>query len=215
LQDARQQQMMNKPTFRLNFLLATIVLMVGLVACSSGSQYPDDIKALDQAIDSLTIAHEQLQGVDTAAFLAVGRDISKNMVFIQSYYQDTMPRETAFILSDYGSLSKTFRRFRGNRGKIVHKISFTLIQMQELRVDLENNAVSIPDPNATTDAAESERSMTEQKRVKLYVGTEVTEASRLIKQVQAFVVSRDRAIKLYDKLNPKVMAVVEEVDSKM
>jgi hypothetical protein len=37
----------------------------------------------------------------------------------------------------------------------------------------------------------------------------------LIKQVQAFVVSRDRAIKLYDKLNPKVMAVVEEVDSKM
>lgn len=206
---------MKKTAFSLSFLPALLVLMLGFGSCKSGVQYPDEVASLELAIDSLTQAQALLAAVDTSEFLSMGREINKNVVFIQTYYQDTMPRETAFMLSDYSSMSKTFKRFRGNRGKLVNKIGFSLAQMQELLTDLKNNVVASPDPKETTDAAEMERAMADEQRAKLYVGTEVSEAENLIQQINAFIVSLERAKNVYDELNPEVMIVVEEVDSKM
>lgn len=200
----------------LNLLLATIVLTLGMASCgSSGTVYSAEVNGLDTTITSLENAKKSILDIDSSAFTGKGTTLRDHVKFVQEFYNDTMPREEGFLMSDYGSIAKSFRRFTAKRGKLLNQINFTLTQMKQLREDLNNNVVSLPDTTYQSSDAEMERNMSDAARAKHYCNVETMEAKQLIEDTKKFVTGVENTTKTFNDMNPKVEALVEKLKNEL
>ncbi len=204
--------------FALNFSLASLVLIIGLSSCNDAPQYPVEVNTLDTTIAALESAKEAYFAIDSAKFMEMATTMRSRVKFVQenySTYLDTMPREIAFLMSNYRSMNKSFKRFSGKRIRLRTEIEASLTNMKQLRIDLNNNVVAMPDTSIGSQNATMVAEMDDSKRANYYLGEETRQAMSLIAQCNNLVTIVGKVKVGFEELNPKVEEIVLDIESKM
>lgn len=203
-----------KRVLRLNLFFLSAVLLGSLASCSSSTRYGTQVAQLDSTITKLNAAQAQLIAVDSGSYMAMRTTMKEQLSFIQGHYDandDTIPRDRGFLLSNYGSLNKSFKRFTAKRGQYKQKLELLLSQTNALRDDLIHNTVATPGEKATTSSAELERKMSDEERATHYTRVEVEEAKKVCDAIDKFVDIINKTTTSFNELNPQVEAIVEEI----
>lgn len=127
--------------------VCTISLCFALIFLSgcNNNEFETEIKSVNNLIEKLDSAEAIFNEIDTAHYQVIADTISSNLNWItRSYKQsnDTMDRETAMFISDYRGSNKVFTKMDNTYSEISAEIEFSKKQLQELKHDLEEEALT-------------------------------------------------------------------------
>ncbi len=120
-------------------VLLIVIFSSLLVAC--GNQYQKEIAEVDGLLTMVNEIEKTVLSVDTSKAFETQRQIIKDLKYIESL-NDTLDKETAFLLGDFYSDKKKIDRFYSNYHVIINQIDISKKQLNNLKQDLNNGLVS-------------------------------------------------------------------------
>ena len=120
--------------------ISLIVFSVFFLGCNRGVSQKD-LNALD-SLYSVSIKADSLLGViNKIEINEITLKIEHTVGQFHAHYADTIPWETAKLISKYHRLKKAFVKHIENNDYITKELNYTKTQLQNLKKDLENNVL--------------------------------------------------------------------------
>ncbi len=122
------------------------------VSCSNSSTYTLQIKQLDSTLVVVDSAMQKIATIDTAKIVLALNEITSDLKACQEQINDTLPFETATLLSKYQSSVKPFKTILQKQKDVAEALSISKKQLQNLihdfkidKMDKNNASIYIQD----------------------------------------------------------------------
>ena len=120
--------------------ISLIVVSIFLLGCNRGVSQKD-LNALDSLYSASIKADSILELININEINEITLKIEHTVGQFHAHYADTIPWETAKLISKYHRLKKAFVKHIENNDYITKELNYTKIQLQNLKKDLENNVL--------------------------------------------------------------------------
>ena len=119
------------------FLFVCSLIFIG---CNR-SGYHQNLNAIDSLYTVSIKADSILGRIDKKEIVEISEKIEQTVNQFKSHYADTIPWETAKLISKYHRLKKAFGKHLENNHYITKELTYTKSQLETLRKDVENNVI--------------------------------------------------------------------------
>ncbi len=179
--------------------LISILLIAVLGACSSGEsgaeKYTDEISKIDQYSKQLKVEVDQFMALDSNKIKQIPADYDEMKRVMTSYYTpDTIEPHIANRINLFKSL-KDMKHYAVNKKRFMNAADLTFEQLNNLKLDLENN------------------SLDEKIDLKEAMALESKGAEEIIGVLNSYTELLTKNLALYDSLNPQVQNIVDSLRS--
>ncbi len=203
-------------TMRKRFFISCPLVLAFLLhlGCSSSEshRFAEETKQLDALSLSLDSALTLLMQLDTSGTFGKLQKIKKDLAYIQANFQDTMARKHATLLTQYKGLKKGFAKARHKYVIFQQQLRFSIKQVKSLRDDLKKGVVAMHEKESLQ--GKKENAMAPDRRARLFYAVEMEKGTRLCSQTKEWVQIMKNAHSYFDRLHPKVKAIMEEMKTK-
>ncbi len=110
-------------------------------SCKPRADYSKQLATLDSLSKAFDAAEKEFTSIDSAKVREQLDSINKNLDFIQQNYKDTMPKDMAYMLSDYRDVKFPLEEYTRQKNAFYKELSFSRDQFRNLEHDLKNNLV--------------------------------------------------------------------------
>ncbi len=186
---------MKKINFNTIFVTFGLALFITLSACSSSTKYTEDIKMLDSMSVLVGSATAKFKTLDTVQIHQRIEELKSNLSFIEKNNRDTIKRETAFLLSDYGLLRDPLIEINKRANELSEELEESQEQIENLVHDLKNGKV---DETKANDFVQDERIAAQKAIENVEIITEITK----------------QKMDVFEKCSPKIDELITKIKSK-
>ncbi len=137
--------------------IALSLMSAALLTSCNESGYEKEIAKINQLTAAIDSAQSLFNGIDTAGIAGIGAKYKSTLSAVQNSYKqkgDSIPRGAAMLMSDYRGLRKTIGGYPEKYAQLQDELTFTRIQLVDLKHDLEYNLL---DTNLVRKMLASER----------------------------------------------------------
>ena len=172
----------------LTFLFAAATLFFG---CHTGVNQKH-VQSLDSLYFISVKADSILGSIDLTEIEEISLTIEQKVKQFHAHYADTIPWETAKLISKYHRLKKAFGKHLENNDYIAKELHYTKNQLQNLKTDLENNVLK-PD------------------KFQIYYNIETETLLKLDSLVQHEFEFASKKLKMYKEWDPEINALLKKL----
>ncbi len=162
-----------------------------LFACKNKNNI-SKINSIDSLKNVLTSVSNKLAEIDSQKIYQMYKEYQNNSVQIKIYFNDKKGNGVWENITQYGVINDPLSQFVDNRGSYLNQIQNSKKQLENLKNDIENNAIA-------------------EKQFNIYFKQESDNIKKLDNQVGIAVDQTKSIISLFDTLNPKILVIIENL----
>ncbi|MBL4657520.1 MAG: hypothetical protein JKX73_05925 [Flavobacteriales bacterium] len=166
-----------------------------IVATSSCKQINVDqeIAQIDSLKTIITTAQTIIEEVDIDQVKTISEQMSNQIMLAKSLYGDSIAWEKAKLISKYHGVNKAFGKYIEKQRYLMHELSFSQEQLQDLGADLQNNIITSDSFN-------------------IYFDKECKAVTELRELIQREVDKAKTNMKGYEESSSEIQRMLEEQD---
>lgn len=169
------------------------------VSCQTGTEYSRELEHVDSLQKVVEDHRARMDSFDTERIKSISTKVDSQFTFISQNHPDTLDREFwKKDLSYLGLIMKNLNRYEENYPELEQSIEYTTGQLKALE-------------NSLRDGKLAEKEGLEREEAKKYVHEEVQAVQRIEFDAKRFLPETERALTLWDSLEPRFDSISEYV----
>jgi hypothetical protein len=185
-------------SYYMKFILYFVLLtgLLNLLSCSNSTR-ECKLKQVDSLIDVIKNVKEKVSKTDLAVYRNIHKKVYEtNSIFKRKITDRIMDKQFMNDFAVYTSVEENFDDLTKRLTKATNEFIFTAKQLNNLKSDLQNNAIHDKD------------------KMTQYVNDEKTAVTKLSQDIEGILTSSAKQKELYDKVHIKIEKYAEEISSK-
>ena len=124
-----------------NYLILMGVVVLAMTSCQNKSEYTKEIQQLDSLKSDLEDLKISLKDFDVEKLLMIDSSASLHAATLNAGIQDTLSKDEWMLLGNYTkAINKRLNQFDVKLRKLNDEVDTSLVKIDELSTDLNNNA---------------------------------------------------------------------------